>query len=288
MSPSFQELYEDTCAVLKTTVNGVLGGWSTLKTESTTCCSGSRRTNHGGAMRSGYSDGPLALGVLGCERPEPFARLLELVGPLDGNPERPGLQQSREPLQVLRGRHRPDVVALRSFPGRRERRGTAAIVLEDLRVGVEAFRGVGDEVQEGLYAIRVALVHERSDIGVTLEYLADAELSQVFLVLGQCRSDNRRAGVGGELDGEATNASVRPHDQDCVALGDAKCVQGTQGGDRGHRGGAGAGGVDVLGLAGSDGLGDGYKLGPTSVVHRRAHPRDEAEHLIADREAPHV
>src|SRR5215207_7704382 len=146
-------------------------------------------------MRSGYPDGPLALGVLGCERPKPFARLLELVGPLDGNPDRPGLQQSREPLQVLRGRHSPDVVALRSFPGRRERRGPAPVVVEDLRVGVETFRGVGDEVQESLDALRVALVHERSDVGVTIEYLAYAELSEVFLVLGQCRSDNRRAGV---------------------------------------------------------------------------------------------
>jgi hypothetical protein len=52
-------------------------------------------------MRSGYPDGPLALGVLGCQRSETRVRLLELVGPLDGNPQRPGLQQSREPLQVL-------------------------------------------------------------------------------------------------------------------------------------------------------------------------------------------
>src|SRR5215217_472841 len=193
---------------------GVLRSWSILKTGSTTRCSGFGRTNQRGRdALSGYSDGPLALGVLGCERPEPFARLLELVGPLDGNPERPSLEQSRQPLEVLRGRHRPYVVALRSFPGRRERRGPAPVVLENLRVGVEAFRGVGDEVQEGLYTIRVALVHERSDVGVTIEYLADAKLSQVFLVLGQCRSDNRRAGFGGKLDGEAAHASVRPHDQ---------------------------------------------------------------------------
>ena len=70
-------------------------------------------------------------------------------------------------------------------------------------MGVEAFWGVGDEVQKGLYALGVALVHERSDVGVTLEYLADAELSKVFLVFGQCRSDNRRASFGGKLDGEA-------------------------------------------------------------------------------------
>jgi hypothetical protein len=80
-------------------------------------------------MRSGYPNGPLALGVLGCQRPEPFARLLELVGPLDGNPQRPGLQQSREALQVLLARHSPYVVALRSFACRRELRDTAPVVL---------------------------------------------------------------------------------------------------------------------------------------------------------------
>src|ERR687890_1660180 len=98
------------------------------------------------ATLSGYSDGTLALGVLGSEIPERFARLAELVGPLDGHPEPPLLEQPREPLQVLRARHRPYVVALRPFPGCRERRGTAPVVVEDLRVGVEAFRGVRDEV----------------------------------------------------------------------------------------------------------------------------------------------
>src|SRR5215203_2460423 len=62
---------------------------------------------------------------------------------------------------------------------------------------VEAFRSVGDEVQEGLDALRVALVHERGDVGVARKDLADAQLFQVFLVFGQSRSDNLRAGVGG-------------------------------------------------------------------------------------------
>src|SRR5215213_10679726 len=110
-------------------MHGVLRSWSTLKTGSTTTSSGSGRTNHAGAMRSGYPDGPLALSVLGCERPEPFARLLELVGPPDGNPERPGLEQSSQPLQVILARHSPYVVALRSFPCRRQRRGPAPVVL---------------------------------------------------------------------------------------------------------------------------------------------------------------
>ena len=48
--------------------------------------------------RSGYPYGALALGVLGCERMKRFVCLLELVGLLDGNPERPSLEQSREPL----------------------------------------------------------------------------------------------------------------------------------------------------------------------------------------------
>jgi hypothetical protein len=47
-------------------------------------------------------------------------------------------------------------------------------------VGVEAFRGVGDEVQESLDTFWVALVHECSEVGVTVEYLADAELSKAF------------------------------------------------------------------------------------------------------------
>jgi hypothetical protein len=75
-------------------------------------------------------------------------------------------------------------VALRSFAGCGERGGAAAIVLEDLRVGVEAFWGVGDEVQEGLDAFWVALVHKRGDVGVAIEYLADTEVPKVLLVLG--------------------------------------------------------------------------------------------------------
>ena len=52
-------------------------------------------------------------------------------------------------------------------------------------MGVEAFWGVGDEVEEGLDALRVALVHERAEVGLALEYLADAEISQVVLVFRQ-------------------------------------------------------------------------------------------------------
>src|SRR5215212_6776090 len=65
---------------------------------------------------------------------------------------------------------------------------------------------------EGLEAVRVALVHERGDVGLARKDLADAQVFQVFLVFGQSRSDNPRAGVGCELDGEAADASVRPHD----------------------------------------------------------------------------
>src|SRR5215211_4635998 len=60
---------------------------------------------------------------------------------------------------------------------------------------VEALRSVGDEVEEGLDAFRVALVHERGDVGVARRDLADAELFQIFLVFGQGGGDNRRAGV---------------------------------------------------------------------------------------------
>src|SRR5215211_1498772 len=106
----------------------ILGSSSTIKTGAP--ATGRLRPRESpGSMRSGYPDGELALDVVCGERLERIGRLVELVGPLDGNPERPGLEQSREPLQVLRGRHRHDVVTLRSFAGRRERRGSAAIVL---------------------------------------------------------------------------------------------------------------------------------------------------------------
>src|SRR5829696_6833246 len=79
-------------------LNGVLGSWSTLRTGSTTTSSGSGLTNNPGVIRSGYPDGALALGVLGAECPKRFARLVDLVGLLDGHPERPGLEQSCETL----------------------------------------------------------------------------------------------------------------------------------------------------------------------------------------------
>jgi hypothetical protein len=77
---------------------GILGSWSTLRTGSTPRCSGSGLTNNRGAIRLGYPDGSLALGVLGAECPKRFARLVELVGLLDVDLERPGLEQSWETL----------------------------------------------------------------------------------------------------------------------------------------------------------------------------------------------
>jgi hypothetical protein len=77
---------------------GILGSWSTLRTGSTTTRSGSGLTNNRGAIRLGYPDGSLALGVLGAECPKRFARLVELVGLLDVDLERPGLEQSCETL----------------------------------------------------------------------------------------------------------------------------------------------------------------------------------------------
>ena len=135
------------------------------------------RTNNLGAMRSGYLDGVLALGVRGAEHTQGLPGLIEAIGVLDGHSEGAVLQQPPQALQVLRARHRPDVVTPRSFAGRRVRRGATAVVLEDLRVGVEAFWGVGDEVEEGLDAVGVALVHERGDVDVAIEYLVDADLS---------------------------------------------------------------------------------------------------------------
>src|SRR5215204_1759655 len=77
---------------------GILGSCSTLRTGSTPRCSGSGLTSNRGAIRLGYPDGSLALGVLGAECPKRFARLVELVGLLDVDLERPGLEQSCETL----------------------------------------------------------------------------------------------------------------------------------------------------------------------------------------------
>jgi hypothetical protein len=102
------------------------------------------------------------------------------------------------------------------------------------------------------------------------------------------RGDNRCAGVGSELDGEGADAAVGSYHQDGVALGDTKRIQGTQSGNPGHRGGAGRPELNAGRLPGYDRLGDGDQVGPAAGVHGRAHPRDEAEYLIADRDASHV
>src|SRR5215208_903513 len=84
--------------LFRQSLKGILGSWSTLRTGSTTTRSGSGLTNNRGAIRLGYPDGSLALGVLGAECPKRFARLVELVGLLDVDLERPGLEQSCETL----------------------------------------------------------------------------------------------------------------------------------------------------------------------------------------------
>src|SRR5215210_2155829 len=143
------------------------------------------------------------------------------MGALDGHPEGAGLQQTPQALQVVLGWHRHDVMAPRSFAGCAERRGPAAVVLEDARVGVEAFWGVGNEVEEGLDALRVALVHKRADVGLALEYLAHAEVSQVVLVFGQARGYHRGTGISGELDGAGAHAAVGSYHQDGIPFRDA-------------------------------------------------------------------
>src|SRR5215204_3972812 len=82
------------------------------------------------ALALGHLDGELALGVFGAERSQGIPGLIEAVGVLDGHSEGASLQQPTQALQVLRARYRHDVVAPRSFAGRGERRGAAAIVLE--------------------------------------------------------------------------------------------------------------------------------------------------------------
>src|SRR5215204_4327132 len=170
------------------------------------------------ALALGHLDAEFALGVCSAERPQGLSSLIEAVGALDGHPQGAGVQQLSQALKVLRARHRHDVDAPSPVAGRAVQRDAATTGLESCGVGVEAIGGVGDEVEEGVDAFWVALVHKRGDVGIAIEHLADAKVSQIFLVLGQCGCDHCCAGVGGELDGEATHTAVGSYHQDGVAF----------------------------------------------------------------------
>jgi hypothetical protein len=92
-------------------------------------------------------------------------------------------------------------------------------------------------------------VHERGEVGVARKDLADAQVFQVFLVFGQSRSDNPRAGVGCELDGEAADASGRTDGQDGYSFGERERVDGRECGDAGEWGDAGRGEVERGGFS---------------------------------------
>ena len=141
-----------------------------------------------------------------CQR---VAGLVEREAALDRHPEDAGVQELGDALEVLGGRRGHHVRAPRAVAGRRQRRGAAAAGLQRGGVGVEAVRRVGDELEQGVDAVGVALAHGRRDVALARDQLADAEVAQVLLVLGQGGSDDRRAGVGGELDGEAADAAGR-------------------------------------------------------------------------------
>jgi hypothetical protein len=53
-------------------------------------------------------------------------------------------------------------------PAAEVRRGATAAGLEGSGVYVEAFGGIGDEVEESVDTVGVALAHDLCDVGVTL------------------------------------------------------------------------------------------------------------------------
>jgi hypothetical protein len=79
--------------------------------------------------------------------------------------------------------------------------------------------GEGDEVEDRVEAVEVALARGCGEVAVAGQQLADAELAQAGLVFGQRRGDDGGAGAGGELDGDAADAAGRADDQHRVAVG---------------------------------------------------------------------
>jgi hypothetical protein len=85
------------------------------------------------------------------------------------------------------------------------------------------------------------LADGRGDVAVAREDVADAELAQEALVLGQGRRENAGPCPGGELDGEAADAAGGARHQEHVAVGERERVDERQGSDAGRRRGAGDG-----------------------------------------------
>jgi hypothetical protein len=109
-------------------------------------------------------------------------------------------------LQVLGRRRGHDHRPAGTFAGGSGGRGDAAPLLDESRGDV---RGVVHQVEDRVEAVGVALAGGRGEVAVAGQQLADAELAQVGLVLGQRRGDDGGAGTGGELDGEAADAAGR-------------------------------------------------------------------------------
>jgi hypothetical protein len=89
----------------------------------------------------------------------------------------------------------------------------AAPVGEATRAGLErGVVGAGcvvDEVEQRVDAAGHQVTDEFGDVAVTREHVADAELAQERLILGQRRTEDAGAGTRGELDGQAADPSGR-------------------------------------------------------------------------------
>ena len=89
----------------------------------------------------------------------------------------------------------------------------------------------GDEIEQRVDAVGMAVPDGGDDVAVTVEVLGDAELAQVVGVPGERRSDDRGTGAGSELDGKAADAAGRADDQDRVSLGERERIDGRECGD---------------------------------------------------------
>jgi DNA-binding MarR family transcriptional regulator len=119
--------------------------------------------------------------------------------------------------------------------------------------------------------------------------VADAELAQEGLVIGQRGRDDVRACARGELHGQAADTAGRADDQQHVALGERERVDERQRRDASQRRGACGREVDRAGNERNGGLlGDRDQLSPGAIAHRRVGVEQESEDLIAGLIAPYA
>ena len=178
---------------------------------------------------------------------------------------------------------RPSPVA-----GGAQRRGAAAAGLERGGVGVEAVGRVGDELDQRVDAVGVALANRRGDVAVARDEVGDAEAEQVVLVLGQRRGDRPW-----HPRTEASWTAKLPTPPVAPTIRTVSPSDGATASTSGERGDgrraarrrrsatstpAGFGAIDAVARARD-------QLGPRPRVDRRIGVGEEAEHLVARREA---